>query len=80
MGDVNNHAHSIHLPNELPAVLAYATPLRFRLAEGIFQEGGIGELVVTVVRKGGIAYAKGVVQPKIADKIPNLVKTLDPEW
>lgn len=77
MGNVNKHAHPIHLPNEPPSLVTYTTPLRFRLAERVLEEGGVGELVVAVVGERGVPHAKGVVQPQVRDGVANLVEALD---
>ena len=79
MRKVNKHAHSVHLPDERPALVAYTAPLWLCLAQGILKHSRIGELVVAVVGESGVAYAEGVVEPEVGNRVPNLMEALDPQ-
>lgn len=79
MGQIYNHANAVHLMNQLASQRAYTTPARFGLSQRVLQHGGIGKLVVAVVRERGVSDSKFVESSQIGCRVSNLMKTFHAE-
>lgn len=77
VGEIDNHADSVHFVHQLAAKRADAAPDGGRFPKGALLQGGIGKLVVAVVRQRRIPHAEIVKQTQVAGQVGNLVKAFD---
>ena len=81
--EVDEHAQPVHFVDEGAAGGAEAVPERLLgrvgAADGIWDEGGVGVLVVAVPGEGGVADAELVVEAEGREGVADLVEAFDGE-
>lgn len=80
MGQIYNHADSVHFVNQFASQWAYTVPLWLCLSRRILQHSCIGKFVMTIVRQSRIADTKFMEAAQVRGRVTNLMESLDAEW
>lgn len=79
MGEINNHANSVHLTDKFAPKRAHTMPFRLALSVRAIQNSSIRKLVVTIVSKCGVTNAEIIEQPQVRRLVSNLMESLNAE-
>lgn len=82
VGEVDQHAYAVHFLNKSLASRREAIPERGSgdYARGVFDQRGISEGVVAVVRQGCVFDTEGMVEAEVGEGVADLVEAFYADW